>query len=66
MDEKCITLAELAATAVDFPKTGQQLCRHASMRKRVTNPTSRLRFWEDFIARLRMLMIKMLLLHLQS
>lgn len=35
MDEKCIHLAELAATAVDFPKTGKFVMMPAALRPKV-------------------------------
>jgi len=35
MDEKCLKLAELAATAVDFPKTGKMVNMPASLKPKV-------------------------------
>jgi len=35
LDEKCLTLAELAATAVDFPKTGKIVSMPSDLKPKI-------------------------------
>jgi RNA-dependent RNA polymerase len=60
LDEKCLTLAELAATAVDFPKTGKIVSMASDLKPKIYpdfmgkeehRSINQRKFWEGYIAR---------------